>query len=205
MAPRELTRRKRRGRPLKYETWHLAALCALKALLNLTFKRTAEIAPFIVRASPSPATIHRAWILLKNWAMEVAAKIAGNPDLLVADSIGIPHRRKGRHFKVHFLYDIRSDIVMAAAATPGPTADIQGYRALLKFVPEGSVVLADAAYFGRGSWRRPWREMPFCSPGRGGRHAGGGGGGGARGTRGSSRHSGTSTGTGAKESASARG
>ncbi len=150
LAPRERAERNRRGRPPKYKLWQLAALCALKALLNLTFKRTAELAPFIVGASPSPATIHRAWIRLKNWAMEAAAKIAGSPDLLVADSTGIPHRRKGRHFKVHFLYDIRSDIVLAATATPGSTADIQGYRALLKFVPERSAVLADSAYFGRG-------------------------------------------------------
>ncbi|MHA1595643.1 MAG: hypothetical protein ACTSXX_13065 [Candidatus Baldrarchaeia archaeon] len=62
---------------------------------------------------------------LKDWAMEAAAKAAGNPDLLVADSTGVPHRRKGLQFKVHFLYDIRSDLVMAATATPSSTADYQ--------------------------------------------------------------------------------
>ena len=51
---------------------------------------------------------------------------------------------------MHFLYDIRSDIVVAATATHGSTADIQGYRALLKFVPEKAIVLADFAYSGKG-------------------------------------------------------
>ncbi|MHA1708581.1 MAG: hypothetical protein ACTSXJ_01995 [Candidatus Baldrarchaeia archaeon] len=51
---------------------------------------------------------------LKEWAMEVAAKATGNPDLPVADSTGVPHRQKGLHFKVHFLYDILSDPVIAA-------------------------------------------------------------------------------------------
>jgi len=79
LAPELRTGRKRRGRPPKYETWKLAALCAIKALLNITFKRTAELAPLIVGASPSPATIHRAWVKLKDWAMEAAAKAAGKP------------------------------------------------------------------------------------------------------------------------------
>ncbi|MHA1594149.1 MAG: transposase, partial [Candidatus Baldrarchaeia archaeon] len=154
LAPRERAERRRRGRPPKYETWKLAALCAIKAPLNITFKRTAELAPLIVGASPSPATIHRARVKLKDWAMEAAAKAAGNPDLLVADSTGIPHRRKGRHFKIHFLYDVRSDLVIAATATPGPTADYQGYQKLLHSVPEKSVVLADSAYFGRSNFEK---------------------------------------------------
>ncbi|MHA1594318.1 MAG: transposase [Candidatus Baldrarchaeia archaeon] len=65
-----------------------------------------------------------------------------------------PHRRKGLHFKVHFLYDVRFDLVMAATATPGPTADYQGYRKLLHSVPEKSVVLADSAYFGRSNFEK---------------------------------------------------
>jgi len=154
LAPELRTGRKRRGRPPKYETWKLAALCAIKALLNITFKRTAELAPLIVGASPSPATIHRAWVKLKDWAMEAAAKAAGKPDLLVADSTGIPHRRKGRHFKIHFLYDVRSDLVIAATATSGSTADYQGYQKLLLSVPEKSVVLADSAYFGRSNFEK---------------------------------------------------
>ncbi len=97
-----------------------------------------------------PAIIHRAWTKLKDWAMKTAAKMAGSPNLLVTDSTGIPHRRKGLKLKVHFLYDIRSDIVVAATATHGSTADIQGYRALLKFVPEKAIVLADFAYSGKG-------------------------------------------------------
>gem|GEM_PF-5669411 len=48
------TRRRCRGRPPKYETWKLATLCAIKVLLNITFKRTAELAPLIVGASPAP-------------------------------------------------------------------------------------------------------------------------------------------------------
>ncbi|MHA1595384.1 MAG: hypothetical protein ACTSXJ_07855 [Candidatus Baldrarchaeia archaeon] len=74
--------------------------------------------------------------------MEIATKIAISLDLLVADSTGIPHRRKGLHFKVHFLYDIQSDLVITATATDAFTADYRGYQRLLQSVSEGIVVLA---------------------------------------------------------------
>ena len=95
--------RGRRG----YEPWRLAALCVLKAALNLSFRAVAELAPALVGIRPHHTTVWRAWLRMRRLAEGLARELVAprGPSLLAADATGLRSYR-GPGFKLHVLYDV---------------------------------------------------------------------------------------------------
>ena len=91
----------------KYQEWKLAALCILKAYLNVSFDKLVALAPYIVGIKPSKATIYRAWLRLAKWAEQDLVELQGSIDPAVVDSTGIRSWR--RRFKPHMVYSLEKN------------------------------------------------------------------------------------------------
>ena len=143
-----------RGRPPKYKEGELAALCMVKAYLNVSFKKIAELAPFIVGSSPSKATIYRAWLRLAEWAEKALAELSEKYNLMVVDSTGL--KGWGVRFKVHVVYSLECEKVVTAEVTNKNCSDSNGLKKLLKKLKGPGVILADSAYFG-------WNLFEACA------------------------------------------
>jgi len=130
----------------KYQEWKLAALCILKAYLNVSFDKLVALAPYIVGIKPSKATIYRTWLRLAKWAEQDLVELQGSMDLAVVDSTGIRSWR--RRFKLHMVYSLEEKRVLTVEVTEPNLSDAKGLRMLLKRLRGLGILVADAAYFG---------------------------------------------------------
>ena len=161
-----------RGRPPKYPEWKLAALCILKAYLNISFDKLVALAPYIVDIGPSKATVYRAWLKLAEWAEHALVELYASVDLAVVDSTGLRGWR--RSFKLHMVYSLERDRVLAVEVTEPSVSDAKGLRKLLRRLRGPGILVADAAYFGNNLFEASIERNLFLlakprSPPRGGR------------------------------------
>ena len=145
-VPSRASGRGRRG----YEPWRLAALCVLKAALNLSFGAVAELAPAVVGIRPHHTTVWRAWLRMRGLAEGIARELAAprGPSPLAADATGLRSYR-GPGFKLHVLYDVGGRRPVALRVTDAHASEAKVLPDLLARVKCDGVLVADAAYFGR--------------------------------------------------------